>query len=48
MGKYKKSFYKEADIDNEVLIQANTNFLRVGEFFDVKIIEASATISPIA
>ena len=33
--------YDSPDIDNEVLIQANTNFLRVGEFFDVKIIEAS-------
>lgn len=33
--------YDSPDVDNEVLIQANTNFLRVGEFFDVKIIEAS-------
>jgi ribosomal protein S12 methylthiotransferase len=33
--------YDSPDIDNEVLIQANTNFLRVGEFFDIKIIEAS-------
>lgn len=33
--------YDSPDIDNEVLIQANTNFLRVGEFVDVKIIEAS-------
>lgn len=33
--------YDSPDVDNEVLIQANTNFLRVGEFVDVKIIEAS-------
>ena len=33
--------YDFPDIDNEVLIQANKNFLRVGEFFDLKIIEAS-------
>ena len=33
--------YDSPDVDNEVLIQADTNFLRVGEFFDVKIIEAS-------
>ena len=33
--------YDSPDVDNEVLIQADTNFLRVGEFVDVKIIEAS-------
>ena len=33
--------YDSPDVDNEVLIQAYTNFLRVGEFVDVKIIEAS-------
>lgn len=33
--------YDSPDVDNEVLIQAETNFLRVGEFVDVKIIEAS-------
>ena len=33
--------YDSPDVDNEVLIQADTNFLRVGEFIDVKIIEAS-------
>ena len=33
--------YDSPDVDNEVLIQANINFLRVGEFVDVKIIEAS-------
>lgn len=33
--------YDSPDVDNEVLIQAHTNFLRVGEFVDVKIIEAS-------
>ena len=33
--------YDSPDVDNEVLIQAKTNFLRVGEFVDVKIIEAS-------
>ena len=33
--------YDSPDVDNEVLIQAGTNFLRVGEFVDVKIIEAS-------
>ena len=33
--------YDSPDVDNEVLIQADTNFLKVGEFIDVKIIEAS-------
>ena len=33
--------YDSPDVDNEVLIQADTNFLRIGEFVDVKIIEAS-------
>ena len=33
--------YDSPDVDNEVLIQADANFLRVGEFVDVKIIEAS-------
>ena len=33
--------YDSPDVDNEVLIQADRNFLRVGEFVDVKIIEAS-------
>ena len=33
--------YDSPDVDNEVLIQADTNFLRIGEFIDVKIIEAS-------
>ena len=33
--------YDSPDVDNEVLIQAETNFLRVGEFVNVKIIEAS-------
>ena len=33
--------YDSPDVDNEVLIQAETNFLRVGEFVDVKITEAS-------
>ena len=33
--------YDSPDVDNEVLIQADTNFLRVGEFVDVKIIEVS-------
>ena len=33
--------YDSPDVDNEVLIQADTNFLRVGEFVDVKIIDAS-------
>ena len=33
--------YDSPDVDNEVLIQVDTNFLRVGEFVDVKIIEAS-------
>jgi len=33
--------YDSPDVDNEVLIHADTNFLRVGEFVDVKIIEAS-------
>ena len=33
--------YDSPDVDNEVLIQAETHFLRVGEFVDVKIIEAS-------
>ncbi len=33
--------YDSPDVDNEVLIQADTNFLRVGEFVYVKIIEAS-------
>ena len=33
--------YDSPDVDNEVLIQADTNFFRVGEFVDVKIIEAS-------
>ena len=33
--------YDSPDVDNEVLIQADINFLRVGEFVDVKIIEAS-------
>ena len=33
--------YDSPDVDNEVLIQADKNFLRVGEFVDVKIIEAS-------
>ena len=33
--------YDSPDVDNEVLIQTETNFLRVGEFVDVKIIEAS-------
>ena len=33
--------YDSPDVDNEVLIKADTNFLRVGEFVDVKIIEAS-------
>ena len=33
--------YDSPDVDNEVLIQADTNFLRVGEFVDVKIIEAT-------
>ena len=33
--------YDSPDVDNEVLIQADTNFLKVGEFVDVKIIEAS-------
>ena len=33
--------YDSPDVDNEVLIQADTNFLRVGEFVDVKVIEAS-------
>ena len=33
--------YDSPDVDNEVLIQAETNFLKVGEFVDVKIIEAS-------
>ena len=33
--------YDSPDVDTEVLIQADTNFLRVGEFVDVKIIEAS-------
>ena len=33
--------YDSPDVDNEVLIQADTNFLRVGEFVDVRIIEAS-------
>lgn len=33
--------YDSPDVDNEVLIRAYTNFLRVGEFVDVKIIEAS-------
>ena len=33
--------YDSPDVDNEVLIQADTNFLRVGEFVNVKIIEAS-------
>jgi len=33
--------YDSPDVDNEVLIDANSSFLRVGEFVDVKIIEAS-------
>ena len=33
--------YDSPDVDNEVLIQADTNFLRDGEFVDVKIIDAS-------
>ena len=33
--------YDSPDVDNEVLIQADTNFLRVGEFVNVKIIDAS-------
>jgi len=33
--------YDSPDVDNEVLIKADTNFLRVGEFVIVKIIEAS-------
>ena len=42
-GKYYvgRTQYDSPDVDNEVLIQADTNFLRVGEFVDVKIIEAS-------
>ena len=43
MGNYYvgRTQYDSPDVDNEVLIQADTNFLRVGEFVDVKIIEAS-------
>ena len=33
--------YDSPDVDNEVLIDANSSFLRVGEFVDVKIIDAS-------
>ena len=33
--------YDSPDVDNEVLISADSSFLRVGEFVDVKIIEAS-------
>ena len=33
--------YDSPDVDNEVLISANSSFLRVGEFVDVKIIDAS-------
>ena len=33
--------YDSPDVDNEVLIQADTNFLRVGQFVYAKIIEAS-------
>jgi len=33
--------YDSPDVDNEVLISADSSFLRVGEFVDVKIIDAS-------
>ena len=33
--------YDSPDVDNEVLIRADSSFLRVGEFVDVKIIDAS-------
>ena len=33
--------YDSPDVDNEVLIEANSNFLRVGQFVNAKIIEAS-------
>ena len=33
--------YDSPDVDNEVLIEAKSNFLRVGQFVNAKIIEAS-------
>ena len=33
--------YDSPDVDNEVLIEAKSNFLRVGQFVNAKIIDAS-------
>jgi ribosomal protein S12 methylthiotransferase len=33
--------FDSPDVDNEVLINAKSNFLRVGEYVNAKIIEAS-------
>ena len=33
--------FDSPDVDNEVLIEAKSNFLRVGEFVNAKIIDAS-------